>query len=311
MGLFSLGADIGGSHITCQLINPQNLQPLPETYNRISIDPKASKNNIISGWSEAIQKTIGKQSLTSLAGIGFAMPGPFDYRNGIAWFDENVGKFQQLYGVNVKAEIIKKLNLPTDLPVRFLNDAACFAIGETWIGIAAKYRRVIALTLGTGFGSTFIEDGLPVAAKYGIPEDGFLYHVPFKNSIADEYFSTRWFTGEWEKLSKTKIENVKELAHLAVQNPDALKMFQRFGGNLGEFMVHWVNSFNAECIVIGGNITKSSDLFLPEMNRKFTDAKIHPEICISSLGENAALMGSARLYDDDYYGKLLQSNIYK
>lgn len=311
MKLFSLGVDIGGSHITCQLINLQNLQPVPESYIRISIDPKASKNNIISGWSKAIQNAIVKQSVTSVAGIGFAMPGPFDYRNGIALFDENVGKFQQLYGVDVKAEIINKLNLPTGFPVRFLNDAACFAIGETWIGIAANYRRVIALTLGTGFGTTFVEDGLPVSGKYGIPEDGFLYHVPFKQSIADEYFSTRWFTSEWEKLTETKIENVKELAHLADQNPGALKMFHRFGSNLGDFLVPWVNAFNADCIVIGGNIAKSSDLFLPEMTKCFADAGIHPEICISTLGENAALMGSARLYDDDYYGKLLKSGIYK
>ena len=304
MKLFSLGADIGGSHISCQLIDLQNLQPIPESKNRISVNPKASKNEIIQIWVEALRKTISNHSVSSLAGIGFAMPGPFDYHNGIALFDKNVGKFQQLYGVNIKTEIVKKLNLPANFPVRFINDATCFAIGETWLGEASKYNRVIALTLGTGFGSTFIEDALPVAGKYGIPKDGFLYHVPFKMSIADEYFSTRWFTSEWEQRTGTKIENVKTIAELADKNKDAQDMFNLFGSNLGEFLAHWVKSFNAECIVLGGNITKSAHLFIPEMKKKLKKPRIQHEVYISSLGEDAALIGSARLCDNDYYANL-------
>lgn len=313
MELFSVGADIGGSHITCQLVNLQNLNPVPESKVRIAISENAPKNEIISTWVEAIQKATLNHSVNSLAGIGLAMPGPFDYRNGIALFNKNVGKFQQLYGVNVKAEITEKLNLPKDFPVRFLNDATCFAIGEAWLGKASKYKRIIALTLGTGFGTTFIKDGLPVAGKFGIPEDGFLYHVSFKQSIADEYFSTRWFTGEWERQNGIKIGNVKELAALASasRSVEALAVFERFGNNLGEFLVNWIKIFQADCIVLGGNISKSAELFLPKTIDQFQQAGVYPEICVSALDEDAALVGSARLCDDDYYGKLLQSNIYQ
>ncbi len=309
MELFSLGADIGGSHITCQLINLQNLQPVPESKVRISVDPKASKNEIITTWVKAIRKATMNHAVSSLAGIGFAMPGPFDYPKGIALFDENVGKFQQLFGVNIKAEIVGKLHLPANFPVRFLNDATCFAIGETWLGEASKFNRVIALTLGTGFGTTFIEDGLPIAGRYGIPKDGFLYHIPFKNSIADEYFSTRWFTGEWEKQTGTRIVDVKNLVDLTDENDNALMMFQQFGNNLGEFMAHWVKSFKAECLVLGGNITKSAQLFLPGMKKQLEKIKVQPEVYISSLGEDAALIGSARLCDNDYYSKLHRNKI--
>jgi len=74
------------------------------------------------------------------------MPGPFDYRKGIAWF-EGVQKFESLYGVNIGDEIRHRLQLSKQTPVRFLNDASCFAIGEAWLGKASQHERMLALTL--------------------------------------------------------------------------------------------------------------------------------------------------------------------
>lgn len=311
MELLSMGVDIGGSHITCQLFDLTINRLIPHSKVRVSVDGNGTKETILGSWVNAIKQTASNQKIKDLAGIGFAMPGPFDYLNGIAWFDKNVDKFHNLTGVDVKAELIHRLDLPADFPIRFLNDAASFAVGMANVEPVSKFKRIIALTLGTGFGTTFIKNGLPVAGEDGIPDDGFLYHVPFKKSIADEYFSTRWFINEVQKQTGIEISGVKELAEQAENDSTAKKHFNDFGKNLGTFLVPWIQKFNAECVVIGGNIAKSYASFEPEMIAQFQENGLEISVHISKLDENAALIGSARLCDDAFYKKLVETKIIK
>lgn len=302
-----MGIDIGGSHITCQLLNLTTNSFIKGSKTRVDVNGKGSKESILESWVKAIQQTSNSINLTDLAGIGFAMPGPFDYENGVAWFDKNVDKFHNLHGVDVKAEIIQRLKLPEDFPVRFLNDAASFAVGESSIEPASNFKRIIALTLGTGFGSTFIKDGLPVAGIHGIPDDGFLYHIPFQNGIADDYFSTRWFLNEFKNTTEKEISGVKELVQLTEENPGTIEYFNTFGKNLGSFLIPWIHKFNADCIILGGNISKSINLFGSEMENQFQTNGIEIAISPSVLDEDAALLGSAKLSDNDYYSKLIKT----
>lgn len=308
MNRIALGADIGGSHITCQLFNLDKSQPVEPTRYRVAVNSRASKNEILDEWVNAIRLATKIHKLPSLSGIGFAMPGPFDYRNGMAWF-EGVQKFENLYGSNIREEIQNKLDLPHTFPVRFLNDAACFAVGEAWLGEASNYQRIIALTMGTGFGTTFIKNKLPVAGTDGIPEDGFLYHVPFKKSIADDYFSTRWFLNAHFEKTGNKIYGVKELAEKASNEAVANELFRKFGRNLGEFLTPWIKQFGAESLVLGGNISKSFSLFKTDMEQQFEKYGVSPAICLSKLEEEAALLGSAKLCDDSFYSELIEAKI--
>ena len=307
MKKLALGIDIGGSHITCQLVDLEHNILVPNSKIRMAVDSSGTKNSIIESWVKAILKSVQNNKLKTLAGIGFAMPGPFDYPNGIAWFDKNVNKFQTLYGVNIKAELLQRLNLPSDFPIRFLNDASSFAVGEANVEPASKFNRIIALTIGTGFGTTFIKNGLPVAGEDGIPEDGFLYHIPFQKSIADDYFSTRWFLKEYKNQTGKEISGVKELAKLAENEPKAKELFNAFGKNLGSFLIPWIKKFNAGCIVLGGNISKSFPLFEKELKNQFELNDVEIPISQSTLDEDAALIGSAKLCDNHFYSKLIET----
>ncbi len=302
----AVGIDIGGSHITCQLFNLNTNRLIEGSKLRVAVDSGDSKNSILESWVDTIRQTISKRKISEFAGIGFAMPGPFDYKNGIAWFDKNVLKFQKLNGVDVRAEIIQRLGLPSNFPVRFINDAAAFAVGEANVKPVSEFNQIIALTIGTGFGSTFIKKGLPVAGINGIPDDGFLYHIQFQNGIADDYFSTRWFLGEYKKLTGEIVLGVKELVKLAETDKNADRMFSIFGNNLGNFLIPWINKFDAECIVFGGNISKSFSLFEKEMKKQFNIEGISISICKSSLDEDAALIGSAKLCDNEFYSNFIQ-----
>jgi len=306
MSKTGMGIDIGGSHITCQLFDMEQNLALAHSRRRLSIDSNSPADIILNSWIDAINQSCVSIGISNLEGIGFAMPGPFDYLHGVALF-KGVPKFEQLYGINVRTELLNRINLPDDFKIRFLNDASSFAVGESWLGEASQYNRIIALTLGTGFGTTFIKNGLPIAGTEGIPQDGFLYHIPFKDSIADDYFSTRWFINKYQKKTGQKISGVKDLVENASNDKVSVKLFEEFGDNLCNFLTPWVKQFNADAIVIGGNISKSFEWFQDSLKNQLG----HTQIMISKMEENAALAGSARLCDDTFYNKLLKTNIIK
>jgi len=300
----ALGIDIGGSHITCQLVDLNTNIPLDHTWVRTGVNNAASESEILQKWADAIRQSSQKFGIQKILGLGFAMPGPFDYEKGIALFDQKVKKFGDLHGVNVRKELSGILNLAENFPVRFINDASAFAVGETSQGRPSEFNRVLAITLGTGFGSTFIRNKLPVAGENGVPDDGFLYHIPFKNSIADDYFSTRWFLHEYKSRTGKYIKGVKEMAELAGSDRTSIEIFEIFGNSLGTFLSPWVKDFGVECLVIGGNIAHSFSIFENPLRAAFKINNLKPEICISALGENAAIIGSARLCDNNFYSQL-------
>lgn len=307
MKKLSVGIDIGGSHITCQLFDLYTNKLVANSKVRISINGNGPKESILHNWARAIQQTTSQKNLKNLAGIGFAMPGPFDYEKGVAWFDKNVDKFHNLYGIDIKAELHQRFDLPNDFPIRFLNDASSFAVGESNIEPTSKFNRIIALTLGTGFGTAFIKNGLPVAGVHGIPDDGFIYHIPFQDSIADDYFSTRWFLNEYKNKTGDEISGVKELAKQAKNDMESLEYFKTFGKNLGNFLLPWVQKFSADCIILGGNISKSINHFGTEFENQFKINGTSISICPSILDEDVALIGSAKLCDNMFYSKLIKT----
>jgi len=303
MKKYSIGVDIGGSHICCALVDMSEKLIIPESYTDMKVDNQAPANTIMDVWIKALENTLTGISGDELAGIGFAMPGPFDYEKGIALF-ERVAKYESLYNLDVGNYLRKELKLSHEVPVRFMNDATAFAVGEAWIGRAAGFKKSVALTLGTGFGSAFIDDGIPVLEDDTVPKLGCVWHLPYKNGIADDYFSTRWYIREYGKRTGNVFSGVKEIAELAKSDKKARELFMEFGDNLGEFLSPWVVKFQAEVLVIGGNMTGAWDLIGPSFDHAFKSRNIEIPVFLSELMENAALIGSARLLEPDFWNKV-------
>jgi glucokinase len=299
----AIGIDIGGSHISCGAVDLRHNSLLPGSCFGADVDNKASVDVILKTWANTIKQTMAAVGQENLAGIGFAMPGPFDYAKGIALF-EKVEKYLNLYGVDVANEIRSRLELPKDLPVRFINDATAFAIAEAWIGVGMGIPRIIALTLGTGFGSAFISEGIPVLEGETVPEMGCVWHLPFGEGIADEYFSTRWFERSYLKMTGRTINGVKEIAMLFDKDEVARQLLITYGNNMGEFLSPWIRKFGAGHIVIGGNITGAFDKFGSHFLESLKRNEVAVGVSLSVLKENAAIIGSARLVDDEFYARV-------
>lgn len=300
---YAVGVDIGGSHISSVLVDLENHRVLEESLAEKKVDNKASADEIFGSWAAAIRKSTAFAEPGKLRGVGFAMPGPFDYEKGIALL-KKVDKYESLYGLNVGDELKKRLGLDPGLPFRYVNDAMAFAMGECWLGKASAYSRVTAITLGTGFGSAFLQDGIPLTGGDGIPEMGYVYNIPYAESIADDYFSTRWFVREYAGRTGQALPGVKEIAAQTGLEPEAVRLFEDYGDRLGNFLAPLLKNFDAGCLLIGGNISGAWPLFRSALERALNGRNVHVKVLISELKESAAMAGSARLLDPKFLGKV-------
>jgi glucokinase len=303
MKKYAIGVDVGGSHISCTLVDLLKGELVTSSRNEGDIDNQASADVIINAWADVLLKTISGIDVNELKGIGFGMPGPFEYATGIARF-ERVAKYESLNGVDVAKALRQKLNLPETTALRFMNDASAFAAGEAWLGSASGAERIVSITLGTGFGSAFVSDGIPVVEGPEVPELGCVWHLPFADGIADDSFSTRWFIKQYKELTGETVAGARPIAEAAVSNPKAAAIFEQYGRNMGEFLGPWFRKFDAQVLVIGGNVTGAYNLFGPSLEQGLKAQGVDVQIKISKLKEDAAIIGSARMLDDNYWTKI-------
>ncbi|MBC3539121.1 ROK family protein [Rufibacter sediminis] len=287
-----VGIDVGGTHISAALINIETSTLVAGSYLRKEIDTQSTVTEIITNWCEVIQQT-RRFNGAHASKIGIAMPGPFDYTKGVSLIkDQN--KYDILYNLNVKELLAEQLSIPT-ADIRFLNDAACFLLGEVFCGAAQGEGRVLGLTLGTGLGSAW--------CHHGQVKDADLWNAPFKSGIAEEYLSTRWFVGRYQELTGQRVKGVKEIADVASKDAVAQRVFDEFGQNLGQFIETAVHPPTADVLVIGGNISNAYPLFSGELMRHLRKAALPIQIRVAELGEKSALIGAASSWQESLLEK--------
>lgn len=281
-----LGIDIGGSHMTAALVNLETRSLVQGTLQREAVDSNDTAENILTCWCKVINQVFNEAKVVEKH-IGIAMPGPFDYQNGISLIQDQE-KFRSLYQLNLKQELALRLHIQPD-QVRFLNDAAGFLQGEVFGGAAREGKRVIGLTLGTGLGSAFLENGVAV--------DAALWQSPFKDGIAEDYLSTRWFIHRYFQCTGQVIEDVKALAALNSKSPVVNQIFEEFGQHLAEFLSPFIIARQADVVVLGGNIANAHPYFLPALLAKLQELKVDTTIKIAELKEVASLIGAASCWE--------------
>ncbi|MES2652796.1 MAG: ROK family protein [Bacteroidota bacterium] len=277
-----LGIDIGGSHITASLVDVETRTLIAGSIQRKMVDSQESAENIFDAWCQVITSSYSGYE-TLVKNIGIAIPGPFDYENGICLIKEQ-DKFPALYQLNVKEELAGRLNIST-ASIHFINDAAGFLQGEVFAGSARDANHVLGFTLGTGLGSSICTNGEAIDAE--------LWNAPFLNGIAEDYFSTRWFVKRYHQLSGVTLDGVRDLANYVNADQHAKQVFKEFGDNFAQFMMPLIKKHHAEVVIIGGNIAQAFNVFSTNLIDVLEHNQFKTKIKISKLNEHAALIGAA------------------
>ena len=295
--MIQVGVDIGGSNIAACLYDSIDKQLVLDSRSTFYVDPNWEAGRVLETWSAAISNTISF-SHDKVSGVGIAIPGPFEYYEGISRIT-GVNKYECLYGLNVKNELASRLNMSVS-QVRFINDASAFAIAVSTVGKAKPFKRCLAITLGTGLGASFIVNRKPVFSDPLVPKSGFLYDQLVDGVMADELFSTRGLLQLYYLVSGKRASNALEIFQAANKDPLARKTFHLFGQNLGRFLSPFIEKFGAEILVLGGNISKAFEYFGDQLIAELPIDEVH----LSGLMDHAAMIVGALLVDDQYYREL-------
>lgn len=291
---FSVGIDIGGSHISAALMDEKK-EWMEGSYTVLPINPDISKNEFA-----AILKSLMGVLLdllvpgSVLKEIGMAVPGPFLYRHGIAALMPENGKLFNLFGLHLPSLLYPCLT-PNNPNIATFNDAVCFGTGSLGMEGVKNHKNVLAITLGTGLGSVFFKNGVVETEGNGLPEQGFLYNQSFKQGIADDYFSTRGILTRFHQLQQQPAPHALAVSDLALKgNTGALATYESFGKDLAAFLCPFLANTNTDCIVIGGSIAKSAPLFVPYMEQYFQNRQMAINLVTVKSTSETIIQGAVR-----------------
>lgn len=256
--------DVGGTQVTGCRVDTGTWRAVPGSARTRPVDA--------AGTAETILDVIAA-SATSLgpldgATLGVAVPGPFDYDRGVAGY-HGVGKFDALCGVDVGRELRARLpESPT--AVRFVNDAAAFALGEWVSGAARGHDRSVTLTLGTGIGSGFLACGRAVVAGPDVPPEGRVDLLRIDGAPLEDTVSRRALLAAYlRRITPRTVSVGFDVAALAERaragDADAADVFRTAFRALGVAIEPWVRRFGAELVVVGGSVARSWDLVGPPL----------------------------------------------
>lgn len=274
-----LSLDVGGTGIKTTLVSTTGelLKPIEQFEAKSNQD----REIILNHFSDIInsQLLFAKEKGYEVIRAGVGFPGPFDYENGICKL-KGIGKYDAIYDVNIKDYFENKFHFP----FRFANDADLYTLGVCNLAEGKEFNRVMCVCIGTGIGSGFFARPNLVKTGDEVPTDGFIYHIPYQDGIVDQYLSA---TGLRTMIKKSnlcnRISDVKELADLSRDgNKEAKEIFSTFANQLAEVLPNLAQKFHADCLVVGGQIAKSADLFITPLENALKQKQIRLRISTKS-----------------------------
>lgn len=272
--------EVGGTHVTAALVDADAHHVLRDSHRRWTLEPSAAASTLLG-------RLAGCASLVGApAGAvwGVAIPGPFDYATGIGRYHD-VGKFDTLNGADVKTALAAGIR-PAPGDISFVNDAHAFALGEWAGGAMTGHLRAVALTLGTGIGSAFVESGAIVDSGPSVPPEGRADLLTVGGRPLEETVSRRAIAAAYGGGV-----DVAEIAERARAGEHRARMvLETAFETLGAAFRPWIERFGATVVVVGGAMAGSWDLVsIPLSAGLKGTAELRP----SSLGADAPLVGAA------------------
>lgn len=274
--------DVGGSHVSAAVCHAGDYR----------LGEVASAPHPAEATSEAfvsLLHALGSRANPDgreLLGAGLAMPGPFDYAAGISAMRH---KMPYLYGVDLRAALSARFGWQPQ-QVRFLNDAAAYLLGEVGAGAARGFSRAVAITLGTGIGCAFGVDGRVVTEGKGVPPGGEIWNLPYEGKAVEDFLSTRALQQSFRERTGKESEVSAIAAAAAAGDAVAGEVFAAFGRRLGLALRLLLSEFAPQVVVLGGGISRSSQLFITAAMLELDGLNMN--LRITELGERAPLAGA-------------------
>jgi glucokinase len=274
-----IGVDLGGTSVTVGAVSGSSAQQI---FNR-RVSADASKDVVLGEVVDAI----GKVFNDSVVGIGCGVPSVVDLDTGVVFEVENIPSWERM---PLKAELESRFGVPAYVN----NDANAYAVGEHIFGKGRQFRNMVGLTLGTGLGAGVIVDGrLYCGRNCGAGEIGM---IPYRGEMIENFCSGQFFPRDCGLTGAEVYERAR------AGDSEAIRVFERYGSELGNVVMVVVYAFDPEAIFFGGSISRAYDLFQASMMdqlKNFSYPQSIERLTIDKSDiDNVAVLGAAALYLD-------------
>ncbi len=226
---------------------------------------------------------------------GIVVPGIYDDATGLAWCPNLWGPSK----VPLREAVRNRLGTNAFID----SDRAGCVLGESWLGAARGLRHVVFVAIGTGIGVGILADGAVVRGAGGVAgAAGWFALTP---EWKDAYRSVGCWEAEAAGPSVARRAGLADgpavVTAVRAGNRTAVEALDRAARFTAMGIANLISAFNPEAVVLGGGfIAGAGDLILNRIRAEVVRwaqpvAASCCRIDVTTLGEDAALLGAARL----------------
>ena len=240
-------------------------------------DLSACLSQIVEGFTR-MKSEVG--ATAPVSALSFAFPGPADYAAGV------IGDLGNLPGFRGGVALGPMLEERFGVPVFINNDGDLFAYGEALHGLlpdvnrrlaeagsARRYRNLLGVTFGTGFGGGIVREGRLFLGDNGAAGEIWLVRNKLdRESPSEEGVGIRAVRTAYARAAGLASEAAPEPSAIAAiargESPGddraAREAFRRMGEVAGDAIASALTLIDG-LVVVGGGLAGSANLFLPAL----------------------------------------------
>lgn len=296
---FRIGIDLGGTKIEAAVLDGAGAL---RARRRIAT-PTADYGATI----RAIQALVGaiEGEIGSSASVGIGIPGTIVARTGLVKNANSTWLIGRPLQRDVEAALAR--------PVRFANDANCFALSEAADGAAASCRTVFGVILGTGVGGGIVIDGRILTGANAIAGEWGHNPLPWprpdespgppcycgRSGCVETFLSGPGLAADHRRHGGAELDGPGIVAAAAAGEPACRATLDRHAERLGRALAGIINVLDPDAFVLGGGLSALPHLY-EQVPMQWPSYVFSDEIATRLLppahGDSSGVRGAAWLW---------------
>ena len=297
--MFRIGVDLGGTKIEAISLADDGEIPVRVRVATPRHDYRATLA-AIEGLVRDIEARIGRR-----ASVGIGMPGAISPATGLV-------KNANSTWLNGQP-LAQDLSALLERPLRFANDANCFALSEASDGAAAGASCVFGVIVGTGTGGGVVVNGQVLTGVNAI--GGEWGHNPLPAPLPEEWPGPACYCGrcgcietflsgpgmarDHQRATGQALEPAEIVRRADAGEPDAAATLERYEDRMARALASIINVIDPDVIVLGGGMSNVSRLYTRVPARwaryVFSD-RVDTRLVPPMHGDSSGVRGAAWLW---------------
>jgi predicted NBD/HSP70 family sugar kinase len=294
------GIDLGGTKIEGIVLDSDTGKVIDR--KRVPTESKKGYDHILNQ-IESLITSLSKESGLTPTRIGIGTPGTEDPTS----LEMKNCNATVLNGKKMRLDLEKR----NGIPFKIANDANCFAIAETLMGVVPSElpdaKVVFGVILGTGVGGGLVVNGKVISGRHGIGGEwghNFLDHsgAPCycgRSGCVETILAGPSIERYYKEISGKSL-GLKDIvtAYRSGNDTFANQTMERFFNFFGKAMGVIINIVDPDAIIIGGGVGNIEEIYtigVEKIKPYIFNKSLETKILKPKLGDSAGVFGAAFL----------------